>query len=235
MKKAKKSSARPKEFVAAPFKALRGVQVEAAPLPAKVRAVGEQPVAAVDDDAVFQRAMADVRRLEPPATEKKRVREQPPAKKLAEDDQQFFRQAMESLQLDVDFRDELPDDVVPLRPLPVNRVRQLKRGALRIELELDLHGMTRDEALASLDRFISGAFKRGQQVVLVITGKGNNSPEEPVLQRAVAGWLREQGKVMVAEFAPAPRQLGGSGAFVVFLKTVNRGTGNREQGIGDRE
>ncbi|HWR73104.1 MAG TPA: DNA mismatch repair protein MutS, partial [Nitrospirota bacterium] len=31
-------------------------------------------------------------------------------------------------------------------------------------------------------------------------------------------WLREQGKGMVAEFAPAPRDKGGSGAFVVFLR-----------------
>jgi len=54
--------------------------------------------------------------------------------------------------------------------------------------------------------------------VLVITGKGINSPEGPVLQGAVAGWLRQQGKGMVAEFSPAPRDKGGSGAFVVFLK-----------------
>jgi len=94
----------------------------------------------------------------------------------------------------------------------------LRRGALRIDLELDLHGLTREEALASLERFVAGAYNRGQKAVLVITGKGNNSPEEPVLQGAVAGWLRDRGKGMVAEFSPAPRQMGGSGAFVVFLK-----------------
>ena len=35
---------------------------------------------------------------------------------------------------------------------------------------------------------------------------------------AVAGWLRENGKGMVSEFAPAPKEMGGSGAFVLFLK-----------------
>jgi DNA-nicking Smr family endonuclease len=54
--------------------------------------------------------------------------------------------------------------------------------------------------------------------VLVITGKGINSPEGPVLQRVVAEWLRKEGKGTVAEFAPAPREMGGSGAFVVFLR-----------------
>ena len=54
--------------------------------------------------------------------------------------------------------------------------------------------------------------------MLVITGKGINSAEGPVLQGAVADWLREKGRGLVAEFAPAPRDKGGSGAFVVFLK-----------------
>ena len=97
-------------------------------------------------------------------------------------------------------------------------MRELKRGAIRIGLELDLHGLTREEALTSLEQFIAGAYKRSQKAVLVITGKGNNSPAEPVLHGAVAGWLRDRGKGMVAEFAPAPRQLGGAGAFTVFLK-----------------
>jgi DNA-nicking Smr family endonuclease len=34
----------------------------------------------------------------------------------------------------------------------------------------------------------------------------------------VSGWLREAGKGMVSEFVPAPREMGGSGAIVVFLK-----------------
>ena len=85
-------------------------------------------------------------------------------------------------------------------------------------MELDLHGLTRDEALESLGHFIDGAWRREMKAVLVITGKGNNSPGEPVLQAAVAGWLRDKGKKTVVEFAPAPRQMGGTGAFVVFLR-----------------
>jgi DNA-nicking Smr family endonuclease len=87
-----------------------------------------------------------------------------------------------------------------------------------IAAELDLHGFLRDEALFRLEHFISSSAAKGFPAVLVITGKGVNSPDGPVLRRAVDHWLREQGKGMVAEFAPAPRDKGGSGAFVVFLR-----------------
>ena len=169
---------------------------------------------------LFLRAVGGVRRMHttPAATGKG---EKPvPRKKLdiKEEERRLFLEALGSLQLDVTFRDELPDEAEPVRPLPVNRVRELKRGAIRIDFQLDLHGLTRDEALQSLASFVTGAYNRGQKAVLVITGKGNRSPGEPVLQGAVTGWLREKGKGMVAEFAPAPRDMGGNGAFVVFLK-----------------
>jgi DNA-nicking Smr family endonuclease len=99
-----------------------------------------------------------------------------------------------------------------------SRMKQLKRGTIRISAELDLHGYLRDEAIQQLNRFITAAFTRGLSSVLVITGKGINSPDGPVLQGAVADWLRTAGKGMVAEFSPAPRDLGGNGAYVVFLK-----------------
>jgi DNA-nicking Smr family endonuclease len=53
---------------------------------------------------------------------------------------------------------------------------------------------------------------------LVITGKGLNSPDGPVLQGAVREWLRTAGAKMVAEFHDGPRDKGGSGAVVVFLR-----------------
>jgi len=78
--------------------------------------------------------------------------------------------------------------------------------------------LTREEALNALPRFLRNAAAYGEKAVLVITGKGLNSPGEPVLQQAVAGWLQESGKGLVLEFAPAPRDMGGHGAFVVFLR-----------------
>jgi DNA-nicking Smr family endonuclease len=96
----------------------------------------------------------------------------------------------------------------------------VKRGIIAVSHQLDLHGLTREEALAALPRFLDTARRKGQKAALVITGKGINSPGEPVLQQAIASWLRDAGRGMVLEFAPAPRELGGGGAYVVFLRPL---------------
>ena len=230
MKKNKKPGQKPKEFESRPFGALKGVRGESAAelpkIPVPLPKPGERP----DDSELFLREVADVRRLHPARAtsgkEEKPALRKAPA--VSDDDRRAFLEALGNLHLDVTFRNELPGEDEPLRSLSVNRLRELKRGAIRIDLQLDLHGLIKDEALQSLATFVSGAYNRGQKAVLVITGKGNRSPGEPVLQGAVTGWLREKGKGMVAEFAPAPRDMGGSGAFVVFLK-------NREDGSGTRD
>jgi DNA-nicking Smr family endonuclease len=74
--------------------------------------------------------------------------------------------------------------------------------------------------LEALPRFLNSAQQKGQKAVLVITGKGNHSSEEPVLSQAVASWLRDAGRTKILEFAPAPREMGGSGAYVVFLRQL---------------
>ena len=225
MKKTKHSEPKPKEFAAKPFAALKGVQpVAAAPAVTKTVPPAKQPAVAADDSDLFLRAMADVRRVDrlvpttgtrPPS----QPASQPAVRRIDEEEQQLFLDTLKSLKLDVTFQDgSIDEDECVPAPLAVNRMRQLRRGAIRIDYELDLHGLTRDEALDALARFIGGAFNRGQQAVLIITGRGNNSPGEPVLQRAVTGWLRADGRQFVAEFAMAPRNLGGDGAVVVFLK-----------------
>jgi len=206
-----------------PFKALKGVAVAEPEPPAKGKpqpALSAQtpPTDEPDDMALFLRAMTDVQKLDGTRLGD-RVRRhavpEPATTAFDEEDGQLFLSAMKGMQ--VRFRDEIRDAAKNPQASP-SRMRQLRRGTIRIDFELDLHGLTRDEALASLAQFITGAYNRGQQAVLVITGKGNNSPGEPVLQGAVSGWLREQGKSMVVEFAPAPREMGGSGALVVFLR-----------------
>ncbi|HEY6871269.1 MAG TPA: Smr/MutS family protein [Geobacteraceae bacterium] len=225
MKKEKKTGQKPKEFATRSFAPLKGVRAETRSEQPTAPPPPPKPEVEPDEAELFLRAMADARRLHPapPARKSEKTAPRQPSR-LDDAERQTFLRALEDLKLDVSFRDELPAEREPSRALPVNRLRQLKRGAIRLDLQLDLHGLTRDEALQSLAAFIASAHNRGQKAVLVITGKGNRSPGEPVLQGAVTGWLREKGKGMVAEFAPAPREMGGSGAFVVFLKeTVKAG------------
>jgi DNA-nicking Smr family endonuclease len=230
MKKKKATPPKPKEFAATPFAALKGVR-PAVPTPAAAKPVPPpSPPRRSDDADLFLLAMADVKRLHQPqrpngAKPPAKVKEQPLVRRIEEEERQVFLAELQHLQLDKTFADAYPDDEAPLRPMPVNRMRQLRRGTIRIDYELDLHGLTREEALEALAAFVGGAYQRGQQGVLVITGRGNNSPGEPVLQGAVAGWLRTTGRGMVAEFAMAPRQMGGEGAFVVFLKGKDKAAG----------
>jgi DNA-nicking Smr family endonuclease len=226
--KKKTTPPKPKEFSTSPFAALKGVKAESpqpaappvakpAPLPGKV----------ADDADLFLRAMADVQRLHgerrPPAAKggTSTPAPKPLVRKIDEEEQQVFHQALQQLKLDKVFRDELPDDTPPAQR-GQNRLRQLRRGTIRIDYELDLHGLTRDEAIEALEAFIGGAHRRGQQAVLVITGKGNHSPDEAVLPAAVRQWLAREGKAMVSETATAPREMGGEGAIVVFITTSGR-------------
>ena len=151
--------------------------------------------------------------------ERKSVKPEP--SRIDQQEEQVFLQAMKKI--GGTFRPTAPAEEPEDEPRQSasSRLKQLKRGTMRISEELDLHGHQRDEALRTLASFIQAAYHRGRKAVLVITGKGINSPEGPVLQGAVADWLRQDGKAMVAECAPAPRDKGGSGAVVVFLK--NRG------------
>ena len=224
MKKNKSSEQPPADFKNNPFKSLKGFAPPRAPrsktsAPAPVRtktAAGDE-----DESSLFLRAVEGAKLLHhtPEGSVAPVTRTLPEGTmKSAPEDAQLFLSAMQKI--GTSFRETLPEQELEEaeRRSPTSRMKQLKRGTLRIAQELDLHGFLKDEALVRLEHFIAAAFSRGQQAVLVITGKGINSPEGPVLQGAVAEWLKVKGKGVVAEFAPAPRDLGGSGAVVVFLK-----------------
>ena len=226
---------KPPQFACTPFSTLKGVAVPGKPPTAvepPTTATPPPPQPEENASDLFLQAMAGTRRLHTPVpTVDARVTSgdratsvRPKTAKAAVSPEEaaaaeLFIQEIGRLKLEVKFTEQLPDED-ELKPLSGNRLKQLKRGIISVEHQLDLHGLTRDEALAELPRFLHSARMRCQTAALVITGKGLNSPGEPVLQQAVAGWLRDTGRESVLEFAPAPREMGGSGAFVVFLRPL---------------
>jgi DNA-nicking Smr family endonuclease len=95
---------------------------------------------------------------------------------------------------------------------------KLRRGELRLEARLDLHGMTQDEAHRALAAFLVRAQEAGKRCVLVITGKGDGE-RGGVLRAAVPRWLGEaphRGRVLAT--APAQPRDGGAGALYVLLR-----------------
>lgn len=233
MKKSKKPEEKPAaDFKTSPFKALKGFapqpaskeKKQAAPVfrPAKKNREEEE-----DDASLFLRSVEGARRIEDeaeaeavlPRTDRASAA-QPP--KESQEDMQLFLQAMQKIGTTFPSAASEEEDANEPRSSS-SRMRQLKRGSISISETLDLHGYLKDEALQRLARFISNAYHRGGKAVLVITGKGLNSPDGPVLQGSVDAWLRDQGKAMVVETAQAPRDKGGSGAVVVFLRTKKTG------------
>ena len=102
-------------------------------------------------------------------------------------------------------------------------LRKLRRGHWVIQDELDLHGLTAEQARALLVEFLNSCIRRGLRCVRIIHGKGLGSKNrEPVLKRKMAGWLMQRDEILA--FCQARRAEGGSGAVVVLL----RGAGKKD-------
>ncbi|HUX62767.1 Smr/MutS family protein [Sulfuricella sp.] len=98
-------------------------------------------------------------------------------------------------------------------------MKRLRRGHWAIQAELDLHGMTSDEARACLTGFLDECKQLGLRCVRVIHGKGLSSRNhEPVLKQKTASWLMQRDEILA--FCQARPMDGGSGAVIVLLKVA---------------
>lgn len=95
---------------------------------------------------------------------------------------------------------------------------RLRKGLLKIDGTIDLHGLTQEKAHPLLERFILGSYQQGRRCVLIITGKGRIS-QPGVLRQKVPQWLSEPplGGI-VLKSSPAQPKHGGSGALYVYLR-----------------
>ncbi len=103
---------------------------------------------------------------------------------------------------------------------------RMKRGKLKPEGKLDLHGMRIDTAHPALVRFVLTAQAQGKRLVLVITGKGKDRDEpgpiptpRGVLRNQVPHWLSIPPLAQaVMQVTPAHISHGGDGAYYVYLR-----------------
>lgn len=95
-------------------------------------------------------------------------------------------------------------------------IRELRRGRYAVQDELDLHGMTANDARRALREFMAEALLHGHRCVRIVHGKGLRSgPGGPVLKVKLNGWLPQWNEVLA--FVTAPARDGGSGAVYVLL------------------
>jgi DNA-nicking Smr family endonuclease len=132
------------------------------------------------------------------------------------DEQAAMREAM-SDEVDIESL-LLTDDGLSFRRPGVGPdvVTKLRRGQWALQDQLDLHGLTRDEARERLAGFVRECQRRGLRCVRVVHGKGHGSPgRQPVLKAKVQRWLAQRSEVIA--FAQASGPQGGAGALIVLL------------------
>ncbi len=170
----------------------------------------------IDEEAVlFREAMRDVVPLSPSNQAIHRPRPSRPIARPAVEAPVTKDTLSDHLSLEIQQGDEWSY----LRPgLSRQILRKLRRGHWKIQAELDLHGMTRDQARYALAAFLDECGRYSARCVCVIHGRGLSSKNgEPVLKSRVGSWLAQRGDVLA--FCQANPEHGGSGAVLVLLKS----------------
>ena len=109
--------------------------------------------------------------------------------------------------------------------LEKNTLKKIKKGKLRIESVLDLHGFTIKESKEKVVDFILRNYKSKRRLLLLITGKGKrlNVSEgwrgTGKLKENVPSWLKSvQLSKYILWFDYANPENGGEGALMIYLK-----------------
>lgn len=144
----------------------------------------------------------------------------PAAQSAVQREEAEFLRAMGELQ--VSFSDRLPAEDEP-PTASARRLKQLRQGRLVPEATLDLHGLKRADVAGKLQFFLQDSVRQGNRTLLVVTGRGLHSVDgEPVLRTEAERYLAAEGRKWVAEWGRAPKQYGGAGALVLFLRRQPR-------------
>ena len=203
------------------LKSLQSAVPEASVTP---RAVETQPApsdTSESDADLFLREMEDVTRLK----HDPRVSNSPtgvPRRGLRAGDNEAIAELNDLVagrnDFDVTDTDEYVEGCVV--GLDTRLVRKLRTGAFARQAAVDLHGMKADEAAREVEAFVSRAVGEGLRCVLVVHGRGRNSPgRAPVLKDRLTQWLtRGRLAKSILAFCTARGHDGGPGATYVLLR-----------------
>jgi DNA-nicking Smr family endonuclease len=108
--------------------------------------------------------------------------------------------------------------------LDMAAVNKLRAGALSPEAHIDLHGFNAAQAFEALRGFMRGCWYKGMRTVLVVPGRGRNSPNGMgVLREKLPHWLTQDPfKRVVLAFCTAQAHDGGLGGIYVLLRKYRK-------------
>ena len=120
-------------------------------------------------------------------------------------------------------KDQLPNNILKLGdPSRMNSGmhKSISKGEYKIDAKLDLHGYLRDEAYNILVDFLNDSYQKKYRMLLIITGKGLNSPDKSsTIKESFFGWIQAcEVKDSFLYVNYAHQKHGGAGAFYVLLK-----------------
>jgi DNA-nicking Smr family endonuclease len=182
-----------------------------------------------EDIELFGQAMSGVapiastggRKVPPPTAPKPPSRSAPEAGEAAP-----LQELVEgTVEFQMEFTEEYQEGhVLGLDPRTVIR---LKAGTFSPEGHLDLHGCTMEQAYAELVPFLRNSYLQSRRCVLLIPGRGKNSPDQfGVLRERIQAWLtRDPFKRVVLAFCSAQPKHGGTGALYVLLRKFKKSRG----------
>ena len=183
---------------------------------------------APDEMQHFMRAMAGLKGVAPLGGKGREVPLEPipPALPVPPDDRHPLQDFMEGkLEFTLASTEEYVEGhVIGLDLLLVSK---LQNGQFSPEAHLDLHGLNAEQAFQNLVSFIRGAYMRGLRTVLLVPGRGRNSPSGVgVLREKVQDWLtQEPFRRVVLAFCTARSTDGGTGALYVLLRKFRKNHG----------
>ena len=177
-----------------------------------------------DDEQSFLEAMSDVTPL---PENKRKIVPTPgsnirPAHPAPDDEPEALNHLSDlvkgSIELDITLTDEYMEGSV--RGFSRKLMKKLKNGEFPVQDYIDLHGLTQQGAEARVRDFLLQSHKLGLRCLLIVHGRGLNSPDSfPVLKERLPLWLsRGPVKKIVLAFATARPYDGGAGAVYVLLR-----------------
>ncbi|WP_045213503.1 Smr/MutS family protein [Desulfonatronovibrio magnus] len=182
-----------------------------------------------DDERLFLRAMNGVKPISSkgrqitPRHKKKEIRQ-------ISEDQESLNMLNRLVNGDVEFDVEHSDEYIQGYVQGINDrlFRKFKMGNISVQAHLDLHGLNTDQARLSLLNFMREQYINNKKCVLIIPGRGKNSPlGAAVLRNEVQNWLtREPLKRVVLAFCTAQPKHGGAGALYVLIRNFKK-TGSK--------
>ena len=108
--------------------------------------------------------------------------------------------------------------------------KDLKRGKIKIDRRLDLHGYSLDEAYLRFKKEVIKTYNQNKRCLLIITGKGvhkkleDSNEIEPKLfygkiKNSIISWIKEEDlKKYILTYQDAGFEHGGDGAIFVYLR-----------------